>query len=247
MAISNKVLVIVDDDDDIVALLKRILAATGMTIITFKSGKDFLENLIRIKTRIGILFIDLNMPSINGLVVLKKLQEVRKFTNFKACVISAYNDPAVIAKATELGADAFLIKPLDKEAILIKTRDLLRSQNISTGDDNFGKVEYTGVVLHSPVILPFNIVGINPEKILIESIFSFKEDSEISFSSAHLCHAMNYEKEFLMRVVKSVAIRTRFRISTNLIGNNMTQSQNLKSFIAQNIHEEISFYDDLGN
>ena len=131
---SNKTIVIIDDDEDILALLKRILAATGMTTIVYKNGKEFLENLIRVKARIGLILLDLNMPGDNGLVVLKKIQEMRKFTQFKVCVISAYNDPAVIAKATELGADGFLIKPVDKAALLLKVRDLLTVQNISMGD-----------------------------------------------------------------------------------------------------------------
>lgn len=244
---SNKTIVIIDDDDDIIALLKRILAATGMTVITYKSGKEFLENLIRIKTRIGLLILDLNMPGINGLVVLKKIQEMRKYTKFKVCILSAYNDPAVVAKATELGADGFLIKPVDKAALLIKVRDLLNAQNISMGNDTFAKVNFFCNLLNSPLLLNFYITGVTPERVLIESIFNFKEEEDISFACKPLCEAINYDKEFTIKVSKTVPVRNKFRISGELVGITLSQAQNLKAYIAQNIHEEVSFYEGLGN
>ncbi|MES2615627.1 MAG: response regulator [Bdellovibrionota bacterium] len=242
---SNKTIVIIDDDQDAIVLLRRILAATGVTIISYNNGKEFLENLIRVKARIGLILLDLNMPGVNGLVILKKMQEMRKFTKFKVCVLSAYNDPAVIAKATELGADEFLIKPIDKTALLVVVRDLLTMQNIVMGEDNFARVHFQASLLNSPLLLSFNIVGITPEKILMECIFNFKAESDIDFSCKQLCEAINCENEFTAKVIKSVSAKNKFMIAADFVNMTSLQVQNLKMYIAQYAQKEISFYDSL--
>lgn len=244
---SNRTIIIIDDDEDILLLLKRILAATGMPLIFYKSGKEFLENLIRTKARIAVVLLDLNMPGINGLVVLKKIQELRKFTKFKVCVLSAYNDPAVIAKATELGADAFLIKPVDKTALLIKVKELLTVQNITLGEDTYAKVCLPASLLNSPLYLSFNVVGITPEKILVECIYNIREEAEISFVCKDLCAIVSYDKEFTFKVIKTAQTKTRFLIAGEFIGMTAIQAQSLKSYVAQNIHEEISFFEGIGS
>lgn len=240
---SNKTILVVDDDKDVLTLLTKILATTGLTIIPYNNSKDFLDNLIRVKTRLGLLILDLNMPGTNGLVVLKKIQEIRKYTPFKVCVLSGFNDPAVIAKAIELGADAFLIKPFEKSTLLSKVRELLRIQNITLAETLFAKVNFTASLLNSTLLLNFNLVGISPEGVLIESIFNIKDESNIDFSCKLLCEAINYGKDFCVKVIRTKPVGNKFMISADFVGITLSQAQSLKSFIAQNIHEEISFYD----
>ena len=90
----------VDDDPAITELLSMLLQTQGFEVYTANSGEDGIKK-VREKS-LHIVVLDLMMPGVDGWQVCK---EVREFSNVPIIILSALNDPEMIARALDAGAD----------------------------------------------------------------------------------------------------------------------------------------------
>ncbi len=118
-------ILVVDDEIDLEFLILQKLrkkVESGEFQFTFaRNGVEALEKLT-LGTKIDVVLTDINMPKMDGLVLLSKLNEQHPI--LRAIVISAYSDMDNIRKAMNLGAFDFLTKPLnfqDMEVTINKT------------------------------------------------------------------------------------------------------------------------------
>jgi DNA-binding NarL/FixJ family response regulator len=81
--------------------------------------------LIR-KMEPDLAIIDIRMPEMNGIEVLKKIREWKM--NVKICILTNYNFPQYKKTCLELGADYFLSKGEDFEDIKIVISDMVINQ-----------------------------------------------------------------------------------------------------------------------
>jgi DNA-binding NtrC family response regulator len=108
----TKVLV-VDDEPGALESFRMILEIKDFEVSTFANGLEALATAE--KTPYDIAFIDLKMPVIGGLDVLKKLKEVSPAT--EAIIVTAYASEESQANAITLGAMEYLRKPFLMEEI----------------------------------------------------------------------------------------------------------------------------------
>lgn len=59
----------------------------------------------------GHIFLDVNMPRMNGLECLEKIRQLRHLSHTKIIMYSTSADPKVISSSRELGASEYLVKP----------------------------------------------------------------------------------------------------------------------------------------
>ena len=116
---------VVDDEPDLEALLVgKFRHQMRDGLIEFLFAHDGVEALavLEQRTDVDMVLTDINMPRMDGLTLLQKLQEA---TDRKSTVIvSAYDDMANIRTAMNRGAFDFLTKPIDfadLEATIDKT------------------------------------------------------------------------------------------------------------------------------
>jgi len=64
-----------------------------------------------------LVITDLNMPSLDGMDLIKKIKDDPGSTHLKILVISADADPIIINSVLELGAEDYLVKPVTVEAL----------------------------------------------------------------------------------------------------------------------------------
>lgn len=102
---------VVDDDEAIRDSLKVFLSRQGRRISCYISGEAFLANFNNDPPQ--FLFLDLKMPSLSGLDVLRRLGR----PPFPVIMISAHGDISVAVQAIKLGATDFIEKPFAPEAI----------------------------------------------------------------------------------------------------------------------------------
>ena len=105
---------IVDDEEPVRKALKRLLRAAGLEAETYASGKEFLEGTTL--RRPDCVVLDLHMPGMSGLQVLRHLRESQ--APLPAVVITAYDEPATRDACLAAGAAAYLRKPLDERLLL---------------------------------------------------------------------------------------------------------------------------------
>ncbi len=104
---------IVDDDAAIRELLSFIVTEAGHEIDAFSSGAEVLAHSGRAPDAV---LLDLMMPGVDGVAVLKELR--RRFPKLPVLMITADNDIQRAVEVTKLGAYDYLVKPVDKERLL---------------------------------------------------------------------------------------------------------------------------------
>jgi DNA-binding response OmpR family regulator len=115
-----KVLVI-DDDIAITDLMSMLLKTHGFDVTTSNSGSDGV-NLIKEKSP-HVVILDLMMPDMDGWQVCKA---VRAFSNVPILILSAINDPRLVASILDAGADDFLVKPVPSGVLVAHIRKMVR-------------------------------------------------------------------------------------------------------------------------
>jgi len=108
----TKILVI-DDDAAVTDLLSLLLKSQGFDVMATNNSSDGL-NLIREKQP-DLIVLDLMMPDIDGWEVCKS---VRAFSPVPIIVLSALNDPSMIASVLDAGADDYLTKPTPSRVLV---------------------------------------------------------------------------------------------------------------------------------
>ncbi len=106
-----KKLLIVDDEIEICEFLKAFFEEREFEVQAARSGKDALESIE--KTKPHVVLLDIHMPGMDGMTVLKKIKE--KYSNVKVIMVTALETQERIEEAMRLGADNYITKPLSLE------------------------------------------------------------------------------------------------------------------------------------
>jgi len=120
---------IVDDEPANVELLKAYLEDVADEIrgVTDSSQaekvfKEFAPDL---------LLLDLHMPAPDGLTLLKRLSKARDNAGYLPVIIlTGDNDRAARKAALELEVDDYLIKPLDRDLVRLRARNMLQTRHL---------------------------------------------------------------------------------------------------------------------
>jgi len=117
-----KGILIIDDEENIRKYLGQSLAKDGFDVYTAQYGKEGLNLLLQ--KHIDVVLLDLNLPDISGLDVLRKIKKVD--AQSIVIIITAYGDIGSAVEAIKLGAYDYLTKPFDVEdiKIVINTKPL---------------------------------------------------------------------------------------------------------------------------
>lgn len=109
----RKVLV-VDDEPDVQVMfqqrMRREVRAGIYELFFAQSGLEALD-VLRENPSIRLILTDLNMPGMDGMELLGALGE--SWPEVQSIVVSAYGDPQRMNEARELGAQGFVVKPVD--------------------------------------------------------------------------------------------------------------------------------------
>jgi DNA-binding response OmpR family regulator len=117
----NKTVLTIDDEVAITELLSSILQSHGFDVITANNSRDGLKAIVE-KSPDAII-LDLMMPDINGVDLCKK---IRSFSKIPIMVLSAINDPVIVAQVLDSGADDFIAKPMSTNVMIARLNMLLR-------------------------------------------------------------------------------------------------------------------------
>jgi CheY-like chemotaxis protein len=112
-------ILIAEDEEIDVILLRRAFKAAGTehTLKVVSDGVEAIDYLSGLQDKTGaslpVLFLlDINMPRCNGLEVLERLQGTPLHRVIPTIVFSSSNHPRDIERAYQLGAHAYLVKPI---------------------------------------------------------------------------------------------------------------------------------------
>jgi DNA-binding response OmpR family regulator len=109
-------ILVVDDEVEVASFLCNFLTRLTLNAEKATCGKEALEIFNRIKP--DWVFLDLKIPDIDGLELLRKMKEMDAGIN--AIVITGRDDQASQDEALSLGARDYLIKPIDLDELRAK-------------------------------------------------------------------------------------------------------------------------------
>jgi two-component system response regulator FixJ len=105
---------ILDDDPSVRAALLRLLKAADMAAQAYATSDELFE-AVTLK-RPDCLLLDLQMPAMSGLDVLKSLNQRR--IRIPTIVITGYDEKTSRTACMNAGAIAYLLKPLDADRLI---------------------------------------------------------------------------------------------------------------------------------
>ena len=114
MKTKGLIIYLVDDDKDDRDWFCEALAEqkTDAKIKTFENGVDLMSDLLdKEKVLPDIIFLDLNMPLMNGEECLSDIRGEKEFSNIRLIIYSSYFDGEKIQLLQKKGADHYLRKP----------------------------------------------------------------------------------------------------------------------------------------
>jgi DNA-binding response OmpR family regulator len=114
-------LVIIEDDQRIRTMLQRALVERGYEVRLAATGLDGLRSTVDDPPDVVIL--DLGLPDIDGLELLKMLRAV---SSVPVIAATARDDDAEIVRTLDAGADDYVVKPFSAEQLEARLRAVLR-------------------------------------------------------------------------------------------------------------------------
>jgi CheY-like chemotaxis protein len=113
MKIVEKIILLVDDDDDDKFIFKESLekVCPEVKCITAENGRDCLDKISKQEIIPLFIFLDINMPIMNGFECLKELKKDKNYATIPVIIYSTSDDIKTQELAEQLGASRFLPKP----------------------------------------------------------------------------------------------------------------------------------------
>jgi DNA-binding response OmpR family regulator len=108
MADGNKSILLVDDDLTLRDMYQERLRAEGFAVDIAKDGEEALQKAA--DSLPNIILLDIMMPKINGLDVLKKLREQEKTKNIPVIILTALIQDREKMESVTRGADDYIVK-----------------------------------------------------------------------------------------------------------------------------------------
>jgi CheY-like chemotaxis protein len=123
---AKKRVLIVEDQVPIIRMLRMRLEANNYEVITASDGQEGLDKAR--KENPNLIILDIMLPKLNGYKVCQLLKADPKYRAIPI-IISSGRTPQEIRKVgQEVGADAYVSKPFEAEALLSKMKELLEKR-----------------------------------------------------------------------------------------------------------------------
>jgi DNA-binding NtrC family response regulator len=147
MTVQQPVLVVIDDEQGILDVVSRFARRVGFEVFTCSGGR---EGLAQIQARrADLVLVDLRMPDVGGLDVLRALREI--VPQCQAVLMTGYASVETAVEAIKLGATDYLSKPFDftrLEQLLTSVREEIerRRSVLAIESDLARRLEFCGMV-----------------------------------------------------------------------------------------------------
>jgi two-component system, chemotaxis family, chemotaxis protein CheY len=114
-------ILIVDDSKTMRSILASYAGEHGITAATAEDGIVAWETLEK-DSDFDAILIDWDMPRMNGITLLKTIRADPSYDHIKTMMVTAQNSYDRLSEALKLGADDYLMKPIDEAMFTDKLR-----------------------------------------------------------------------------------------------------------------------------
>lgn len=119
--LNKKAILLIDDEEEIKSLMSNYLIKSQIDeerIVTASDGK---EAFAKIQNQdFGLIIVDILMPKMNGIQLIKELKMRRKYQNIPVLIISGSVDAENVKLAISMGVSNIMVKPFTYNMFLEK-------------------------------------------------------------------------------------------------------------------------------
>jgi two-component system phosphate regulon response regulator PhoB len=101
---------VIDDDPQLQELVRVLLANIGIDVVSAGTAADAAQ-ILRQKPLPDLVLLDLMLPDVSGLELLRQIRAKEVFNNLPIIILSALADPEQIRDGLKMGADRYITKP----------------------------------------------------------------------------------------------------------------------------------------
>jgi DNA-binding response OmpR family regulator len=119
-------ILIVDDEAHLRSLIQQTLEELedeGVELITASNGEEAIARIEEIRP--NLVFLDVMMPKLSGFDVCRRAKRDLGLSNVHIVLLTAKGQEFDRQKGVEVGADLYMTKPFDPDALLDKAREVL--------------------------------------------------------------------------------------------------------------------------
>ena len=220
---NEKCILIVDDEQRMRSLIKDFLKQKNYSSLEAADGEEALQVFEENKNKIKLILLDVMMPKLDGLEVLRRLRSTGCRTPILLLTAKTGTEDQI--HGLDLGADDYLPKPFPMELLLARVRALLRRReeftpniltcgNISLNQQTYilsnGKNAFTLPKLEYQLmeLLMLNQKQVLTKETLLLKIWGYESEAEdnnvevyISFLRRKLEHLRSHVKIRTIRMV----------------------------------------------
>lgn len=121
-----KIAWLVDDDEDMARAIKLLLSLIDIQALHFNNPRPAAKELLNGKLP-DLLFLDISMPEVTGLDMLEFIRKRPELNRLPIIMLTSEASDALVERALEMGADAYVTKPATLEEIENAVRDAMRT------------------------------------------------------------------------------------------------------------------------
>ena len=137
-------ILVADDDKEIVELISIYLHNEGYEAVKAYDGKEAME-YVRSTPDIGLLILDLMMPELDGMQVVKAL---RKESQIPIIMLTAKTTDMDKIKGLVAGADDYITKPFNPLEVMARVKSLLRRTKMTAASEQPDILEVRSLIIN---------------------------------------------------------------------------------------------------
>ncbi|HLA54676.1 MAG TPA: response regulator [Flavobacterium sp.] len=123
----HKILLVDDDTDDQFFFLDAINSINeSLQCEVANNGVEAIDHLQKIPPPPSLIFLDLNMPMMNGYECLERIKKLEKFSQIPVIIFTTSNNPKDRELTKKLGAKIFLTKTSDFRQLQFQLSEILK-------------------------------------------------------------------------------------------------------------------------
>ena len=167
-------ILLLEDNNKLNETITKRLKLKNYNVISFTDGSDAYENITE---DFSCFILDINVPNIDGIKILKKIREY--YPTLPVIIISASVELDVIKQAYDLGCNDFLKKPFFIDELEIKIEKLCKIQNDEICFDENCYFDFKSSVIK----MKDKEIRLTKKEKLLMNLFLTKKNQVISYES----------------------------------------------------------------
>ncbi|MFZ0452636.1 MAG: response regulator [Ignavibacteriaceae bacterium] len=166
---SKDLILVVEDEKDTRYILDKLLTKNNYEVVTSINGREAIELLKQHKPK--VIIADWTMPVMDGIELCKILKEDETFKLIYFIILTARASLKDRVIGLDVGADDFLVKPVDNQELLARIRSGIRIHNLQ---NELRNIEHNKAIIEMACTIGHKIN--NPLSSLLMSLKSIEDE-----------------------------------------------------------------------